>query len=135
MGVGLYTYWATPARVVDGDTVDLTVDCGFGIRLAGRFRLAGVNTPELGTGEGRAARDAALGWFAAAQAPVWVQTTKDRQEKYGRYLAWVYGGLLPWPAWEAPRNQAQADILAQAVGHQCLNVALVAGGHAVWYWV
>jgi len=33
-------------RVVDGDTLELIVDQGFGSYYQGKFRLAGVNTPE-----------------------------------------------------------------------------------------
>lgn len=35
-------------RVVDGDTFDALVDVGFGMHYKGRFRLYGVDTPEIG---------------------------------------------------------------------------------------
>jgi micrococcal nuclease len=130
--VSLYTYRATLARIVDGDTADLDVDLGFRTWHRDRFRLAGINCPEMSTPEGKAAFIAASTWFIHAGAPVYVQTLKDRQEKYGRYLAWVYGSL-PVLA-DAPAGQAQADAMAAAEGDGCLNVALVRGGHASWYW-
>jgi len=34
-------------RVVDGDTVDVLIDLGFGIRMKERVRLYGVDTPEI----------------------------------------------------------------------------------------
>lgn len=51
-----YVYNATLRRVVDGDTVDLTVDLGFYMSAALRFRVLGVDTPELrgGTDETKA---------------------------------------------------------------------------------
>lgn len=42
-----YVYKAKLKRVVDGDTVDLVVDAGFYISVHQRFRLKGVNTPEI----------------------------------------------------------------------------------------
>lgn len=36
-------------RIVDGDTVDLLVDCGFGIFTRKRIRLHGINCPESRT--------------------------------------------------------------------------------------
>jgi micrococcal nuclease len=41
-----YVYIGRVDRVVDGDTVDATIDCGFGIYCSHRFRLHGVDTPE-----------------------------------------------------------------------------------------
>lgn len=34
-------------RVIDGDTVDVRIDLGFGLTSAIRMRVAGVDTPEL----------------------------------------------------------------------------------------
>ena len=36
-------------RVVDGDTIDVTVDLGFDILYKTRVRLYGINTPETRT--------------------------------------------------------------------------------------
>jgi len=36
-------------RVVDGDTIDASIDLGFDIALEKRIRLAGVDTPESRT--------------------------------------------------------------------------------------
>ncbi len=48
----MFEYRARLVRVVDGDTLDLTLDLGFGIIRTDRFRLFGLNAPELSTGEG-----------------------------------------------------------------------------------
>jgi len=61
----MYEYQAELIRVVDGDTVDLNVDLGFGIWRRDRFRLYGPNptanmgmdAPEMSTGApGKAAK-------------------------------------------------------------------------------
>jgi len=43
-----YVYQAELERVVDGNTVDMRVDCGFSIYTGQRLRLYGINTPEVG---------------------------------------------------------------------------------------
>lgn len=43
----MYRYKAWVKRVVDGDTVDCEVDLGFNIKTHIRFRLAGIDTPEI----------------------------------------------------------------------------------------
>ena len=45
-----YIYKATIERVGDGDTIDVTLDLGFDVRLhKQRCRLAGIDTPESRT--------------------------------------------------------------------------------------
>lgn len=81
------------ARVVgwvDGDTVDVVIDCGFSIDTRQRVRVRWLNTPEL-TGTERPAGVAALN-FAKGLAPVGsLVTLKSHKpaggDKYGRYLA------------------------------------------------
>ncbi len=78
------------AYIHDADTVRLDVDLGFNVWLHRvPFRLAGIDAPELGTAEGRAARD----WLRQV-LPVGTDivaiTQKDRGDKYGRYLADLY---------------------------------------------
>lgn len=43
----LFNYRARCLRVIDGDTVDLQVDLGFHMTASLRFRLLGVDAPEL----------------------------------------------------------------------------------------
>ena len=45
-----FVYQATLERVVDGDTIDVTLDLGFNVKLhKQRCRLAGIDTPESRT--------------------------------------------------------------------------------------
>ena len=43
----MYTYFVKSVdRVVDGDTVDISIDLGFDLTKKERVRLAGIDTPE-----------------------------------------------------------------------------------------
>jgi len=45
-----FVYNATLERVIDGDTIDVTLDLGFDVKLhKQRVRLAGIDTPESRT--------------------------------------------------------------------------------------
>ena len=92
--------WVFPARVlrvVDGDTLDVELDCGFHTTRLERLRLLGVNAPErkAPTREaGDAALDATVRWIAwnspiGVKWPLVVETSKS--DAFGRYLAVVYG--------------------------------------------
>lgn len=92
----MYEYTAKILNVVDGDTLDLSVDLGFHITSFLRIRLAEINTEEL--------RDKDIAKRAMAvnaknrvtslcqekgYDDVKIFTFKDKKEKYGRYLAKV----------------------------------------------
>ena len=92
----IYIYKAELIRVVDGDTVDLVIDLGFDTLKRERFRLYGIDAPEMRTAEGKAAKK----WLWDALQPleaIYVQTiqlaTKAKRDKYGRFLAVLYGDL------------------------------------------
>ena len=89
-------------RVVDGDTIDVTIDLGFDLYKKERVRVAGVDTPEKRT---RDLEEKELGLDATA----WLKAKLDgaisgdddlviRTElvggvgKYGRLLGWLYVG-------------------------------------------
>jgi micrococcal nuclease len=84
-------------RIVDGDTVDLIIDCGFGILTKQRVRLDGLDAPETST---RNKAEKALGLETKAFVAEWlgdgsgltVRTRKDKGDKYGRLLATVLRG-------------------------------------------
>lgn len=95
-------YWRFPARlkrVVDGDTVDVTVDLGFNSRRDVRLRLADIDTAEIygvpaGSEEyqrGVEHTEFVKQWFrrhASGEWPLRVQTEKEKG-KYGRYIALI----------------------------------------------
>jgi micrococcal nuclease len=89
-------------RVVDGDTIDVTIDLGFDLYKKERVRVAGVDTPEKRT---RDDEEKALG----LDATNWLKEKLEgaisgdddliiRTElvggmgKYGRLLGWLYIG-------------------------------------------
>ena len=89
-------------RVVDGDTIDVTIDLGFDLYKKERVRVAGVDTPEKRT---RDLEEKALG----IDATNWLKEKLEgavagdddliiRTElvggvgKYGRLLGWLYIG-------------------------------------------
>ena len=87
----MYTYGCEIRRVVDGDTVDVDIDLGFGIWIRGeRVRLHGIDTPETRT---RDRTEKAAGLLAKARVeallPVGAKrrvTTYLDTGKYGRTL-------------------------------------------------
>jgi micrococcal nuclease len=78
-------------RVVDGDTIDVLIDLGFGLLKKERVRVAGIDTPESRT---RDLYEKKLGKEAAAYlkdqltGKITIKTEKDG--KYGRMLGWLY---------------------------------------------
>jgi micrococcal nuclease len=88
----IFEYSARATRVVDGDTVWLDVDLGFGIHTNSDFRLYGINTPEV-IG---ATRTAGLASKAELErlltlGSLRIETHKaDESDKYGRWLANLY---------------------------------------------
>ena len=89
-------------KVVDGDTIDVTIDLGFDLYKKERVRVAGIDTPEKRT---RDLEEKALGidatnWLKEklAQAITGDDELTIRTElsggigKYGRLLGWLYIG-------------------------------------------
>ena len=96
-------------RVIDGDTLAVTIRWGFhGITAAVRLRLAGVDTQRGNTPAGKTATAYVQEWLREAEA---IRFRSDLAMTHGRYLAVVFRPL---------------DGLS-------LNDALLADGHAVPY--
>ncbi|HEX7994359.1 MAG TPA: thermonuclease family protein [Streptosporangiaceae bacterium] len=81
-----WTYPGIVRRVVDGDTLDLDLDLGFHAHLMGRCRLAAVNSPELPTPEGVAAKVFVEGLCPPGCTVTFVSRQLDN---YGRPLGTV----------------------------------------------
>ena len=87
----LYHYKALIVAVYDGDTVTAEVDLGFNIKITEKFRLFGINTPEVRGDErdkGLVSRDALRQKILDKQ--VTMETKKDKKGKYGRYLGTIF---------------------------------------------
>ena len=110
----MYEYKATIRRVVDGDTVDVTLDLGFDILYNNRIRLLGIDAPESRTRDleekvlGLAAKDR-VKELCPVGSTVILRTTKDGKGKFGRILGEIF------------------------VEEQSVNKLLVEEGHAVEY--
>jgi micrococcal nuclease len=83
-------------KVIDGDTIDASIDLGFGIYLTRRIRLSSIDTPESRTKD---IKEKALG----IQSKEWIGNRlefakdiliktelPDSTEKYGRVIGHLY---------------------------------------------
>lgn len=98
-----FAYRARFVRVIDGDTLDVDIDRGFGDTLRQRVRLLGVNTPETHDTDpskragALAATNYVRAWctqaFNEAQlvADPWeLRIATAKSDVFGRYLARVW---------------------------------------------
>jgi len=112
-------------RIVDGDTIDVTLDLGFDIHHKTRVRLWGINTPEKRT---RDLEEKKRGYAASERLAELLRTESTSSEtrsdivlqtkekgKYGRYLGVLY------------RKREDDEVLFN------INQQLVNEGHAVEY--
>ena len=89
-------------KVVDGDTIDVTIDLGFDLYKKERVRIAGVDTPDKRT---RDLEEKALGLDATEWMKKNLEGAIDGDDeltirtelkggvgKYGRLLGWLYVG-------------------------------------------
>ena len=89
-------------RVLDGDTIDVTIDLGFDLYKKERVRVAGVDTPEKRT---RDLEEKALGYDATNWLKEKLEGAIEGEDdlvirtelvggvgKYGRLLGWLYIG-------------------------------------------
>jgi micrococcal nuclease len=80
-------------KVVDGDTIDLDIDLGFGITITQRVRLKGINTAETKTLnlEEKAKGLVAKEWLKTelSKKGEWIIET-FKEDKYGRILGTLY---------------------------------------------
>ena len=114
----MYQYKAKLIRVVDGDTVDALIDCGFSTFKKERIRLYGINTPECRT---RDKKEKVKGLAAKARLKEGknqfiVETSIDKKGKFGRLLGVLY----------RDEESANNKVLSY-------NESLVTEGHAVRY--
>lgn len=83
----LFTYRALEVRVVDGDTLAVTLDLPPFNHIDKKLRLRGLNCPEMDTDAGKAAKRFVQS-LIRPETEVIVTTTKP--DKYDRYLADVF---------------------------------------------
>ena len=116
----MYTYKCKILRVVDGDTVDVDIDLGFGIVMRNeRVRIMGIDTPESRTRDrvedlfGEAAK-ARVKELLDEECVLKTQLNKngeDMKGKFGRILGDFYV-----ERWEGQEPELLTDILVEE-GH------------------
>jgi len=109
----VYSYYGKAHKVIDGDTVEIIVDVGFTISVRERFRLLGINAPEM-KGPTAEAGEAARAFLASLIEGREITVASHGRDKYGRWLA---------------------VLLVDDVSDERVNVnqMMVAKGHAVRY--
>lgn len=116
----MYEYRATVIHVVDGDTVDVDIDLGFGIELKNeRVRIMGIDTPESRTLD---RVEKLFGKLATARVEELLQggdevVLKTEVNKHGEDMKGKFGRIL-------------GDFV---VNGRMLTDILVEEGHAVKY--
>ena len=93
----MFEYSCKLIKVIDGDTIDVDIDLGFGVWLRKqRIRLYGIDTPESRTRDleekkyGLAAKAFLVKWTGAGELTI--KTHKDAKGKFGRILGelWTF---------------------------------------------
>ena len=115
----MYEYRCTVVKIIDGDTVDVDIDLGFGVWMKKqRIRMYGIDTPESRTRDlvekkyGLAAKEFLTGMLND-KAGITLKTYKDKEGKFGRILGELW------------RNTDFAD--------QSINEYMIEKHHAVRY--
>ena len=91
----MYEYSCTVDRVVDGDTIDVTLDLGFDVSFKTRVRLYAIDTPESRTRDldekarGKLAKDFLSFCLASSDEHI-IKTSVDSKGKFGRVLGTIY---------------------------------------------
>jgi len=121
----MYEYNAIVDKVVDGDTIDCTIDLGFHTWKKIRVRMEGINTPESRT---RDLEEKELGLAAKARLEEILKFNNNKcilqvlgLGKYGRALANVYVTTL------TPTSEESSLTLIN------INQQLIEEGHAIEY--
>jgi|TARA_S200002703_G_scaffold21844_1_gene18455 endonuclease YncB( thermonuclease family) len=140
----MYEYRAKLIKVIDGDTVDAMVDCGFSMFRAERIRLRGINAPEVRT---RNKEEKKKGLAAKARLQELIEENKndefmlqtffDKKGKYGRVLGVLYTPI------EGPKKMFGLTDFSHSLAYDwcpeteylkySYNGKLVEEGHAVEY--
>ena len=120
-------------RVVDGDTIDVTFDLGFGICKSERIRVAGIDSPEKRT---RNLEEKELGidasdWLEyqlegaiAGEEDLVIRTELEGGKgKFGRLLGWLYIGY----------PKCEKDCKCNCHSQVSINEMMVEAGYAWEY--
>ena len=82
----MHTYKCTILRVIDGDTVDVDIDLGFGVHTKKRIRLAEIDAPEIDQPHGKKTTNIL---FKMIDNKI-VKLKKITTDRYSRVVGLVY---------------------------------------------
>ena len=134
----MYEYKAKLARVVDGDTVDAVIDCGFNTFKKERNRLYGINTPECRTRDkeekvkGLAAKARLKELIKEGKNEFKIKTSIDKKGKFGRLLGELFPMHDRFVSVRASHPDETIDLI-RAIDNRSYNQILVDEGHATEY--
>lgn len=96
-----YVYKAKVEKVIDGDTIEATIDVGFHLFTRRRLRLLRVNTAELHAleGEVRAKAASAKERMTALLSGKDILIRTEKSDSFGRFLAEVWLGDMNVNDW------------------------------------
>lgn len=106
----MYKYNAVINKIIDGDTVNLTIDLGFRLSYTANCRLAGINAPEMSTEAGKSSKIALTLLLGLGNKYLIESTGLD---KYGRPIVEI---------WKRSKD-----------GIASMNQVMIEQGHAVKY--
>ena len=116
----MFTYKAKVRKIIDGDTLIARVHLNFRMFLTQKFRLRGIDCPEITTPEGKRAKRFVEERLKGFDCIV-IKTHKDTTDKYERYLADIF----------YLSNGVDADTIARE-GHYLNQDLLDAGLARLW---
>lgn len=85
----MYKYNAVVNKIIDGDTVNMTIDLGFRLSYTANCRLSGINAPEIDTEEGKTSKIALTILLGLGNKYLIESTGLD---KYGRPIVSIIKG-------------------------------------------
>lgn len=101
------TYPATVISVIDGDTLDVLVDLGFGFTTLQKIRLAGLDAPEMDSKKGYETKKFVVDELSKTEGQILLKGAAP--DKYNRWLSEV---LLKSPAEKDPVSLNQKILTA-----------------------
>lgn len=95
----MYEYKCYVSRIIDGDSLEASIDLGFGIMFNSKVRLYGIDTPESRTRDedekvrGLLAKQYLESKINSAKQVI-IQTEKDAKGKFGRVLGKLFADKI-----------------------------------------
>tara|TARA_R110000751_G_scaffold54793_2_gene117760 strand:- start:268 stop:690 length:423 start_codon:yes stop_codon:yes gene_type:complete len=135
----MYKYKAKLIRVIDGDTVDAMIDCGFSTFKKERIRLYGINTPESRTRDkeekkrGLAATARLEELIQEGENEFIVETSIDKKGKYGRLLGKLFRMTHEAKGKTTFKGSLKITEMDTHLDTRSYNQILIDEGHAVEY--